>query len=140
MKKFLAVILVFVISLSCAGCGNKLQKQADDVAAILEGKWSATWNAPLGKMEEVYIFKNVDGNAGQFEHIYKCNGEVLTHYTGTFGVSIQEDGVIDYSHMAKIDSKGNISKLEKTLSYTISYTYEDGKVKLMDDSRSYTKK
>ncbi|MBR2890261.1 MAG: hypothetical protein IKC09_08320 [Oscillospiraceae bacterium] len=139
MKKVIAWMIVLAMCLSLAGCGNQLEKQADEVAEKLEGTWTFSWNAPIGKMKVVFEFSNVDGNAGTLKEKMYIGGELMQNYTGVFGVSIQEDGVIDCTNMGKIGNNGTIEKLENPDSYTLFYTYEDGKLTLIYNDIAVTK-
>ena len=139
MKKMFALIVALAMCLSFAGCGNKLHKQADAVAAKLEGTWTFSWNAPIGKMKVVYEFSNVDGNAGTIKETMYIGGEKVKTYTGVFGVNIQEDGVIDCTNMGEIGNGGSIKQLDSPVNYTLSYTYEDGKLTLVYNDISVTK-
>lgn len=138
MKKLIALLLVAVVCLSLAACGNKLDKQADEVAEKLDGVWGTTWNAPLGEMTIIVVFDHSSGNAGKTEYYYIWDGDVITHYTGTYGVSIQTDGIVDLGHLAEIDEDGNIQKLEKVKEDTLTYTFEDGELKLMNSDGEKT--
>lgn len=139
MKRVIALVMVLVMCLSFAGCGNKLQKQADEVAEKLEGTWTFTWDAPIGKMKVVFEFSDVNGNAGTIKEKMYMGGELIQNYTGVFGVSIQEDGVVECTNMGKIGSGGSVEKLDSPQEYTLSYTYEDGKLTLIYNEISITK-
>lgn len=69
MKKYIAVLMVFVMVCSLCACGNK----TDDIQDALQGTWEASWIAFGKNISREYVFK---GNT----------------YT-TSGVSI--DGAID---------------------------------------------
>lgn len=141
MKKLVTFFLIAVVCLSLVACGNKLDKQADEVAEKLDGVWGTTWNAPLGEMTIIVEFDHSSGNAGKMEYYYIWDGDVITHYTGTYGVSIQTDGIIDLAYIGEITEGGAIQKLEKIKEDTLTYSYEDGKLKLMnsDGGKSFVK-
>lgn len=139
MKKALSLVLALVLCLSLCACGNKLHKQADEVAEKLDGVWSTTWTAPLGKMEMVFKFEHNDGNAGTVEYYFMCDGDVLTHQTGTYGVSIQTDGTVELAYLAEIDKDGNTKKLEKVMENTLNYSYENGEIKLSFSDKTLVK-
>ena len=135
----LVIVVISIIIMSLSGCGNKLQKQADKVAEKLEGTWTFTWDAPIGKMKVVFEFSNVDGNAGLVKEKQYMGGNLLQIYTGVFGVSIQEDGIIDCTFTGKIGSNGSVESLDSPFENTLSYTYEDGKLTLIYNDISVTK-
>ena len=132
MKKGIALLLAAVLCFSFSACGNKLGKQADEVAEKLDGVWATVWDAPLGEMAVIVEFDHSSGNAGKIAYYYIWDVEVITHYTGTYGVSIQTDGIVELTNLAEIDGVGNIQRLEKIKEDTLTYTYEDGEVRLMD--------
>lgn len=132
MKKALSFLLTLMFCLSMCSCGNNLDKQADEVAAKLEGVWVTTWEAPIGKQTFIYEFKRSGRNAGSCEYYYTLNGEIVLHYTaGTFGVSLNENGCIDLIFLAKTDEYGNIKKLDSPNRQTLSYTYENDVLNLI---------
>lgn len=142
MKKLLAVMLTFMLCLSLAACGNKLDEQADEVAEKLDGVWGTTWTAPLGQMTFVYEFSSVNGNAGKVDFYYIWDNDVMRHDYGTFDVSIQKDGVINIGYLTTTDANGNTERLKKVKEETLVYTYEDGNLTLSgngEDSKSYFK-
>ena len=139
MKKAISLLMALVMCLSLCACGNKLDKQADEVAEKLDGAWAAVWNAPVGEMAYLYEFEHGGGSAGKVECYIVLDGDVLQHYKGTYGVSIQTDGVVDLTYVGKYDSDGNIEKLEKIMENTLNYTYEDGELELIDGERTLVK-
>lgn len=142
MKKIIILLLVAVMCLSFAACGNNLDKQADEVAELLDGVWGTTWTAPLGQMTFVYEFSSVNGNAGKVDFYYIWDDDVMRHDYGTFDVSIQKDGVINIGYLTSTDADGNTERLEKVKEDTLTYTYEDGTLTLSgsgEDSKSYFK-
>ena len=64
MKKAISLFLALVLCLSLCACGSNYQKQAEEVAPKLDGKWGRSWTAPVGTMYQVYIFEFEDGNSG----------------------------------------------------------------------------
>lgn len=139
MKKLVTFFLIAVVCLSLVACGNKLDKQADEVAEKLDGTWAVVWNAPIGEMAYLYEFQHGGGNAGKVECYIVLDGDVLQHYKGTYGVSIQTDGIIDLTYIGRFDGDGNIEKLEKARESTLNYTYEDGNLELIDGEKTLVK-
>ena len=74
-------------------------------------------------------FSSVSGNAGSVEWKgVRKDGSVVSHSTGVFGVSLNEENTIEVMYMAHINEDGSIEKNEKPSTTKYKYTYEDGEV------------
>lgn len=93
MKKTITLLLALVLCLSLCACGSNYQKQAEEVAPKLDGKWGRSWTAPLGTMYQVYIFEFEDGNSGTAVLYNQVDDTPISAWNGTFSVSTKKDGI-----------------------------------------------
>lgn len=125
-KRILAVLLaVLAMGLLLCACGDSKNDQLDEVAQALEGEWAM--QSAVGY--NYLTFSSVSGNAGSVEWKgVRKDGSVVSHSTGVFGVSLNEENTIEVMYMAHINEDGSIEKNEKPSTTKYKYTYEDGEV------------
>ncbi len=133
MKKIISLLLALALCLSLCACGNKLQKQAYEVAEKLEGTWGYTVTSYIaGKTTTIMTFEYSGQNAGKVTYSFLMGDKLLYCYTGTYDVSLENEGIINYQLGYEMDEKGNIQKKDTISEKTLEYTYIDGKLEFTD--------
>jgi len=130
--KRIALLLVLILCLSLCACGTNASYEA---AEKLDGVWTATWNSALGEMANIYEFEYSGQDAGSCDFYNIMDGDVFVHYS--HGVFEVRDGKITMDFHAKVDEDGNISQLSPAVQLTLTYTYEDGQLTVMDGDRQF---
>ena len=121
MKKTISLLLALVLCLSLCACGSNYQKQAEEVAPKLDGKWGRSWTAPVGTMYQVYIFEFEDGNSGTAVLYNQVDDTPTSAWNGTFSVSTKKDGIIDLSFHTFVDNSGT-DELDEPKEMVVHYT------------------
>jgi hypothetical protein len=134
MKKIVLLLLVLFLCFSFSACG---ENESYEVAEKIDGTWTAVWESGLGQMANIYTFDYSGQDAGKCEFYNVMDGEVFVHYVS--GVFEVRDGKISMNFRATEDDYGNIEALESMRTLTLSYTYEDGEVIIMDGDRQFYK-
>lgn len=135
MKKAISLLLALVLCLSLCACGSNYQKQAEEVAPKLDGKWGRSWTAPLGTMYQVYIFEFEDGNSGTAVLYNQVDDTPMSAWNGTFSVSTKKDGIIDLSFHTFVDNSG-ADEPDEPMEMVVHYTYKNGNLSLTDDEEN----
>ena len=131
MKK-ICLLLVAIMCLSLCACSKNTSYEA---AEKLDGVWVATWDSYLGEMEHIYEFEYSGQDTGDCEFYNVMDGDVIVHYSS--GVYEVRDGEITMDFRAQIDDDGTIIRLDSPRQLTLSYTFEDGELIVMDGDRQF---
>lgn len=134
MKRFLCVLLASILCIVICSCNSK-EAINYEVAEKLDGTWTTTWNSDLGEMEHIYTFEHNGKDTGTCEFLNVWDGDVIVHYSS--GVYVVKDGTITMDFLSSVDEYGNIEPLDSRISFTLSYTYEDGKLTVSDEFREF---
>jgi hypothetical protein len=131
MKK-ICLLLAAIMCLSLCACSKNTSYEA---AEKLDGVWTATWDSFLGEMAHIYEFEYSGQDSGTCEFYNVMDGEVIVHYSS--GVYEVKDGQITMDFHAQIENDGTIIRLDSSRQLTLSYTFEDGKLTVMDGDRQF---
>lgn len=133
MKKTTALLLALVLCLSLCACGNKYQKQAEEVAPKLSGMWGSISHTTIGDIYKLYAFEFEDGTGGNVTRLGLLDDTPISTTVGTFSVSTKKNGIINLSFDTFADNSGK-KDLDEPKEEILHYTYEDGSLNLTDDS------
>ena len=138
MKKAISLILALALCLSLCACGSKSQKQTYEVAEKIEGTWGYTVSSSIaGQTTTIMTFEYSGQNAGKVTYSFFMGDTLLYCYTGTYDVSLDNDGIINYQLVYEMDEDGNIQKKDSISEKTLEYTYIDGELEFTDGIKTF---
>ena len=132
MKKFISLLLVFLLCFSFCGC----QKNTTyEIAEKLDGIWAAAWDSALGEMGNIYEFKYSAKDTGSCEFQNIWDGDIIVHYISGVYCVTDDEIIIDF--YGEIDDNGNTVTLESKRQLTLNYTYENGNLVVTDAEHEF---